>query len=372
MRRAVVLLRVSGDGQTRRDGAEEGYSIELQRERCYDKAANLEAEVVKEFIGPAQSASNGMYPALRESLDFVREEGNIDYFIVYKLERFVRDELTQFAALAELTASGTELVSVTESINSTPQGLLNLGILSVINAYQSRNDGAKIKDGLHKKARLGGTPGRVRIGYLNKQRWDGKNDIRYVEVDPERGPFITRAFKLYETGKWGTTDLADKLYEDGLRTRTTKKRPAGKVEGSRLHEILRDSYYIGTVTYGGVQYQGSHRPLIDKDTFSRVQAILTAKHQAGEKQREHRHYLKGTIYCGRCQRRMIFTRSRGNGGHYEYFMCAGRHSDRSGCRQPYVQTADVEQAVTRFYERAVSRRVERIARLRDHLASIHQ
>ncbi len=369
MRRAVVLLRVSGEGQTKRAGAEQGYSFEYQSDRCYEEAAKREAEVVKQFTAPAESASNGMYRTLRDALDFVKEDGQIDYFIVYMLDRFVRDELTQFQTYAELRTVGTELVSATEKIDNTPAGMLQMAVLAGVNAYRSRNDGIKIKDGLRKKAELGGTTGRARIGYLNKQRWDGNNDIRWVEVDPERGPLITRAFLLYATGKWGTVDLADKLYEEGLRTRATKKLPSRKVEGSRLHEILRDPYYIGVVVHGGVQYEGSHEPLIDKDTFSKVQAILTAKNQAGEKQRRHPHYLKGTIYCGHCKRRMIFTRSRGNGGHYEYFMCAGRHSDRNGCPQPYLRTDEVEQTVAAFYGRAVTRRVERIAKLRDHLVS---
>jgi site-specific DNA recombinase len=369
MRRAVVLLRVSGEGQTKRAGAEKGYSFEYQRDRCYEEAAKREAEVVKQFTAPAESASNGMYRTLRDALDFVKEDGQIDYFIVYMLDRFIRDELTQFQTHAELRSVGTELVSATEKIDNSPAGMLQMAVLAGVNAYRSRNDGAKIKDGKRKKAELGGTPGRARIGYLNKQRWDDRNDIRWVEVDPERGPLITRAFLLYVTGKWGVGDLADKLYEEGLRTRATKKRPAKKVSASTLHEILRDRYYIGVVVYSGVEYEGSHEPLIDKDTFSKVQTILTAKNQAGEKQRRHPHYLKGTIYCGHCGRRMIFTRSRGNGGHYEYFMCAGRHSDRSGCPQPYLRTDDIEKAVADFYGRAVTRRVERIAKLRDHLVA---
>ena len=369
MKRAVVLLRVSGDGQTRRAGADEGYSFEFQHDRCYDKAAQKEAEVVRQFVAPAESAANGMYPTLREALDFVREDGQIDYFIVYMLDRFVRDELTQFQTYAELQAVGTELVSATEAIDNSPAGLMNMGMLTVVNAYRSRNDGIKIKDGLRKKAELGGMPGRARIGYLNRQRWEGKNDIRWVEADPERAPYITRAFTLYETGTWGTNDLADQLYEDGFRTRPTKKRPAGKITGKRLNEILRDPVYVGVVTWQGVQYTGTHPHLIDKDTFEKVQAILTAKNQAGEKQIRHAHFLKGTIHCGHCQRRMIFTRSRGNGGHYDYFMCAGRHSDRSGCPQPYIQIQDVEDAVARYYSRAVTERVKRIAKLRDHLVA---
>jgi site-specific DNA recombinase len=367
MKRAVILLRVSSEGQTKRAGAEEGYSIEVQREGCHGKARQYEADVVREFVGPAQSASKGIYPALRDALDFVRDQREIDYLIVYRLDRFARDELTQFAALAELRAAGTELVSVMEPIDNTPQGLLSLGILASVNAFRSRDDGHKIREGLVKKARSGGTPGRVRLGYLNRQRWEGKNDIRDVVIDPERGPHMRWAFEQYATGEWSIGLLNEALYDRGVRTRPNKRYPARKLSPSALHEILRDPYYIGVVRYKGVEYGGVHEPLIDQDTFSRVQAILDAKGRAGEKQRRHPHFLKGTIYCGHCERRFAFTRSRGNGGSYDYFMCAGRHSDRSGCPQPYVSTALVEDKVARLYARQVRVPAERVARLRDDL-----
>jgi site-specific DNA recombinase len=153
--KAVCLLRVSSDGQTKRDGSDEGYSIELQRQGCQGKAARLEADLVKEFIAPAQSASRGIYPALRSALRYIEKHGDIDYFIVYRLDRFARDELTQFTALAELRAAGVKLVSVTEQIDESPQGMLSMSILGAVNAYRSRDDGRKISEGLVKKAELG-------------------------------------------------------------------------------------------------------------------------------------------------------------------------------------------------------------------------
>jgi len=191
MSKAVMLLRVSSAGQTRRAGSEEGYSMELQRRACFNHAAQLETDVVREFVAPAESASKGLYRTLREILALVRECGDISYLIVYRLDRFARDELTHFAALAELRASGCQLISVTENVDDTPQGMLLTGILTSINAFYSRDLGRKIVDGNIQKARNGGTPKRVPLGYLNVREWDGANDIRSVVVDDERAPLIT-------------------------------------------------------------------------------------------------------------------------------------------------------------------------------------
>jgi hypothetical protein len=68
----------------------------------------------------------------------------------------------------------------------------------------------------------------------------------------------------------------------------------------------------------------------------KVQAILTERDQSGERQRTNQHYLKGTVFCARCQRRLGFLVATGrNGGKYDYFFCYGRQS-KNGCDLPFL------------------------------------
>ena len=366
MRKAVVLLRVSSEGQTKRAGAEEGYSIEVQRQGCHDKAARLEAEVAKEFVGSAQSASQGMYPALRDALAFIRERGDIDYLIVYRLDRLARDELTQFTVLAELRAADVKFVSATEQIDETPQGMLVMSLLGAVNAYRSRDDGRKISEGLVRKAQNGGTPNRTRLGYLNVKHWDGKNDIRTVERDPERADHIQWAFQAYATGEWSVRGLADELYERGLRTRSYKGQRPRKVSPAALHEVLRDAYYIGVVEYKGVRYEGEHLKLVTPELFEQVQQALAAHSLGGNRQWKHDHYLKGTLYCGLCEKRLQFTKCRGKGGQYDYYVCGCRHRGE-GCTLPYLAVSRIERYITAHYQRQVRFDAERVAELESKL-----
>ncbi len=55
--------------------------------------------------------------------------------------------------------------------------------------------------------------------------------------------------------------------------------------------------------------------------------MLAANNFAGEKQREHPHYLKGTIYCGQCGSRLIVCHAKGRSGIYPYFICIGRQHE---------------------------------------------
>jgi site-specific DNA recombinase len=362
-KQAFVLLRVSSSGQTRRAGAEEGYSIEMQREACLRKAEGLGANVVKEWVAPAESASRGFYKTLRDMIEALKLRDDVDYVIVYKLDRFSRDELTNFAAHAQIKEAGAELVSATENIDDSPQGMLLHTVLTGINAYYSRDLALKITDGRVTKAKMGGTPGKVPLGYLNKRKWDGPNDIRYVEIDEERAPLVAWAFAAYSTGDWSIKSLEKELYRRGLRTRPTPKRPARKVSTTVLWEMLKNPYYVGVVEFRGVKYEGTHPRFISQELFDKVQEVLTSQKMAGDRTRKkHSHYLVGSVYCGQCGKRLMFTRCTGRNGKFDYLVCPGRHKDKS-CDLPYQPVDRVEDFVVRYYETRITVNAERVAAL---------
>lgn len=76
--------------------------------------------------------------------------------------------------------------------------------------------------------------------------------------------------------------------------------------------------------------------------------MLAAHNHAVEKDRKHHHYLKGSLYCGRCGSRMSLIHAKGNGGTYPYFFCIARMKG-TGCEQPYVPVELVERAVESAY-----------------------
>src|SRR5205823_5074130 len=119
---------------------------------------------------------------------------------------------------------------------------------------------------------------------------------------------------------------------------------------SLLHMRLRDPYYKGRVRYRGVEYAGSHEPLVAPDVWQRVQDVLSAQNQAGEKQREHNHYLKGSVFCGSCGSRLIITNARSRSGKiYPYFVCSGRHNKNTDCAFKAVLIEVVERKIEGLY-----------------------
>ena len=101
----------------------------------------------------------------------------------------------------------------------------------------------------------------------------------------------------------------------------------------------------------GVYHEGKQEPLVSTELWLRVQDVLTAHNIAGDKEFKHHHYLKGSIFCGECGARLVFTRNRGRGCVYEYFDCLSKKTKRKPCARRMIRIEKVEDAIVAFYSR---------------------
>ena len=347
---AVIYLRVSSDGQVNKAHNPEGYSIPAQREACERHAMSLGARVVGEYVEAGYSGTTLRRPALQSMLGQLAEI-KPNYVVFYDLSRVAREESDAFWLLSEIRRHGAKLESTVERIDDSPQGLLLFAVMAGVNAFRSRGDAEKVKLGMSRKHADGGTVGKVPIGYLNTiERVEGR-EVRSVDLDPERAPLVKLAFDAFATGEYSISELRDLLDEAGLRTPMTAKRAPAALSRANVHYMLRRDYYVGVVTWRGAKNpNGRHPALIDDETFARVQEILTAHAHSGDRTHKHGHYLKGSIYCGYCGRRLIFSRVRGRTGeHYEYFGCSSRPGRGEHCEGHHHRVDRVEKAVERYY-----------------------
>jgi site-specific DNA recombinase len=348
VKRAVLYLRVSSRDQLETDYDDDGLSIAAQRERVAQKAAEYSAVVIDEYIERAESAKTNDRPALKAMLKRIKEQRDVDYVIVWKVDRFARNRRDDANMLFEIELAGARLISATENIDQTPAGRLMHGMLASFAEYYSRNLANEVLKGATEKAKRGGTPGRARLGYLNtREQLPQGGEVRTIVIDPERGSIVTWAFETYATGLYSLAEMAVLLEVRGLRSRGNRRHSPQPLTLARVHELLSSPYYAGTVTYRGKQYEGRHPRLVSPELFDQVQAVLQAHCLAGERDRKHQHYLKGTIRCGTCGCRLVYSRHKGNGGTYEYFVCP--RNQRGECPQGYQPTDLVETAIEDYY-----------------------
>jgi len=222
--------------------------------------------------------------------------------------------------------------------------------MASIAEFYSRNLAQEVMKGLRQKVIQGGTPSRAPIGYLNVRReTDDGREFRTVVIDSERAPHVAWAFEAYATGEWSVAQLVAELGRRGLRTRPTPARPAAVPTVTSFHRVLTNPYYKGIVTMNGAQHAGTHEPLVSVATWDRVQRLLKVR-RSGERSRIHTHYLKSTVYCFNCHRRLIVHKARSQSGRiYDYFVCSGRQSGTPRCTQSALPIASVERRVEDAY-----------------------
>ncbi len=361
--RVVIYLRVSTEEQAKVGGEAEGYSIPYQRDACTMKVRELSGILVGEYVDAGESAKSANRPQLQKMLRELRGK-KIDYVIVHKIDRLARNRADDVEINALIASAGAKLVSVAEPVDESPAGKLLYNLMAGVAQYQSDNLAIEVLKGMDTKAKRGGTPYRAPLGYLNRQDYnDDGTRISSVVVDLERGPLIRWVFEQYAIGDYSIRYLVDAVNAQGLRSRSSRKRAGRPLTISGIHHILRSPYYMGVVPYRGVYHEGKHEPLVSTELWLRVQEVLTGHHLAGEKERKHPHYLKGTIYCGECGARLIYSRNRGHGGEYEYYTCLSRRTGRRPCTRTPIRLERIEDGIARFYA-AFQLPPQRAARIR--------
>ena len=241
---ALAYYRVSTSEQANTSFDDEGFSIQAQRDYCRRKAAELKARIADEFIDKGKSARTADRPDLQRLLKRVKEDPDIRYVIVHKIDRLARSREDDVQLGLLFARHGVRLVSATENIDETPSGKLVHGIMATIAEWYSGNLSEEAKKGMRKKAEAGGLPGKAPLGYVNERAKIPGKDIGIVVVDPVAGPIVTHCFRAYATGLYTISGLTDEANELGLRLPATKSQP----ERPRTRSRCTGSCTIGSTS----------------------------------------------------------------------------------------------------------------------------
>jgi len=344
----ISYLRVSSKRQlnTAADVDPEGNSIATQRESTQDKARSMKVMVQREFVEPGTSAQTiAKRPVFKELLRYLKEHPEIKYVFIYMRSRAFRDYVDAGVTERQLDEMGVKLISAKEDFGTDDiMARAMKAVTDIMNDVQVKKQGQDIAVKMANKARNGGTIGLAKLGYLNRQIViEDERKVNSIVVDDKRAPLVVQAFELFGTGQHTLDSLHEILGDAGLQAPGRNK----TIGRETLHKLLRDRYYIGKLPYKGIEYQGRHTPLISEELFDRVQRILDAHSGSGTRERQHPHYLKGLVWCGRCKHRFTIMPGRGNGGEYFYFLCRGRQQKL--CDHPYVPVDVMEKAVEQHY-----------------------
>lgn len=113
---AVIYARYSSDSQTEQ-------SIEGQLRVCEEYAQKNDILILDTYIDRAMTGTNDNRPDFQRMIkDSNRKEWT--YVIVYKLDRFSRNKYEMAMHKKQLKDNGTKVISATEFIPDTPEGII--------------------------------------------------------------------------------------------------------------------------------------------------------------------------------------------------------------------------------------------------------
>lgn len=159
--------------------------------------------------------------------------------------------------------NGVKVVSATERISDSPEGILMESLLEGMAEYYSAELSEKIHRGQKDNALKGlNNGGSVPLGYvLNKQ-------TQRLEIDSMTAPIVQEIFRRYADGDT-IKEIRDDLNERGIRTK--KGQP---FRYSSFSVLLKNRKYIGEYKYQDVVTPDGLPAIIPKYIFDRVQARL--------------------------------------------------------------------------------------------------
>lgn len=262
-------------------------------------------------------------PALKTMLANIAS-GRIEIVVVYKVDRLTRS-LLDFSKLVEaFDKAGTSFVSVTQSFNTTTSmGRLTLNMLLSFAQFEREVTAERIRDKLAASKQrgmwMGGTPP---VGY--------EPDGRSLAIVEEHAELVRLIFKLYlDLGN--VRLLQEELHRRGLikPVRTTRiGRRFGGTSFSRgeLYAILSNPIYIGRIRHRNTTYDGRHRPIVDQETWDRVQTALSCN-RTGERHVRavaNPSILAGKLFDGSGEK-MIACHAGKGAKRYRYYVSANLH-----------------------------------------------
>lgn len=338
----VLYLRYSSDAQTEQ-------SIEGQRRVCEEYCRRMDYTIVGEYADRATSASHDTEKRL-QYLAMIRDSAarRFEGVVVYKLDRFARNRYDSAIYKARLARNGVRLISATEAISDSPEGIILESVLEGMAEYYSKELSQKVRRGMKETALKGKScGGRVPLGYALQ-------DGRFVE-DPVTAPIIRELFDRYVSGE-RLSDIGADFNARGYRTSTGRQ-----FNANSWNSILTNRRYLGIYIYDGIEQTGGMPRIIDDDTFQRAQErVERTAHKPGHGKAAEPYELAEKAFCGLCGASLVGESGRGmNGTVYRYYTCADRkRGHKCGLRpipKDWLERAVAEDARSLLTPRMIDR-----------------
>ena len=326
--KAVIYARYSSHAQREE-------SIEGQLRVCYDYAKREGIDVINEYIDRAMTATNDQRPSFQEMITS-SSSGGFDVVLVYALDRFARDRYDAAVYRKKLKDNGVRIVSVTQPIDDSPEGVLIESLLEGLAEYYSKNLARGVMRGMRENAlNCKAVGGIVPTGYKID-----RSTMKYV-IDESMAPVIRQVFDMYANGST-IVEIINHCNAQGYRT--SRDKPFTR---NSLSTILKNRKYIGLYKFDDIEVEGGMPVIVDRAVFDKVQERLSMGNKARPRKNEDVEFiLTGKLFCGHCSKPMVGTSGTSKDGRIHYYYSCRQHGNK--CIKTAERKDDIEEFVLRY------------------------
>ncbi len=349
--KAAIYCRVSTTGQ-----AENGSSLESQRDACLKLAAEAGYQVPSDYIFLEDWTGADLdRPKLEQARELVRS-GQAQVLMAFAVDRLARNPIHVGILAEECAKFGADLLFVLEPLDNSPEGALIL----YVKGFAAQIERERIKE-----RTLRGKRSRARLGFLVQGTGKGIYGYRYdrelkkrIIYEPEAQ--IVRG--IFDACASGTSchSIAVHLNQEGV--------PAfagGLWHPLTIKRILTNTSFKGVTIYGKtrriglpgkrqqlelrdrkdwIEILGATPAIVTEDLFTAAQDALSKPKRNPKTGREY--VLTGYIECS-CGTSMVGTTL---GKKYKYYRCRATSPTSTRpktCDASYVPGRRLEEEVWR-------------------------
>ena len=322
MKTAVIYARYSSSNQTEQ-------SIEGQLRVCHEFAERENILILDTYIDRAMTGTNDNRADFQRMIkDSSKREWN--YVIVYKLDRFSRDKYATAVHKKTLKDNGVKLLSATECIPDTPEGIIMESLIEGMGQYYSEELSQKVRRGMNETRQKGNfTGGHLLYGYSVENK--------KVIIDEEKAEIVRYIFEQYSVGVY-VEDIIAELTAKGVYNRG---KPFAR---NTVYKMLKNEKYSGIYRIRDEVFENMYPQIVTPTIFEIVREKVKVN-QYGKRSLDVVYLLRNKMKCGYCGQSInAECGTSKNGKRKHYYKCFGRKRN-SGCKKKMIQKDLLEKLV---------------------------
>ena len=347
-----VYCRLSDEDRDKINKTDDSDSIINQRSMCL-KYANQNGWDVVDIYSDDDFSGAGTYRPDFERLIKDCESGKINLVLCKSQSRFSRDMgVIEYYLHNKFIEWGVRFVSIIDNADtSNDSNKKSRQINGLINEWYLDDLSQNIRKSLKNKREDG-----LYMGSFASYGYErSKEDYHKLVIDPVAAEVVKKIFKMYADG-YGYHRICEYLNNNNIPPRSVYKRQKGskfvcsncdydnvRWNPDTIAQMLRNEVYIGNLVQGKSTYvsyknhkkkkvsekdwcriEYTHEPIIDMDTWNKVQSILGKRYKPTKTGEIH--YFSRKVYCSCCGKafmRNVYSVKSEKTGKRAYLQCKG-------------------------------------------------